>query len=61
MQKEKQASVGVDNQWNNVKNDQSFTVHGFPYGDDEEVWCEINADGKTGTSAEDWSFEGKQW
>jgi hypothetical protein len=42
-------------------NDQSFAGSGFPYGDDEEVWCEINAYGGTGVASQDWSKDGKQW
>ncbi|MDP5104783.1 MAG: hypothetical protein NWQ31_01275 [Polaribacter sp.] len=34
---------------------------GFPYGDDEEVYCEQSANGQTGDSTLDWSKDGKQW
>jgi len=32
----------------------------FPYGDDEEVYCEKQANGITGDAAQDWSNPGKQ-
>lgn len=47
------AALGYDknNRW-------SFT--GFPYGDDEEVYCERAAFGTTGDSTKDWANPGKQ-
>lgn len=37
----------------------SFTP-AFIYGDDEEVWCEMNALGSTGDGSKDWANPGKQ-
>ena len=37
----------------------SFTP-AFIYGDDEEVWCEMNALGRTGDGSKDWAKPGKQ-
>lgn len=47
------ASLGYD------KNNR-FSFTGFPYGDDEEVYCERAAFGTTGDSSKDWANPGKQ-
>lgn len=47
-----------------ANNANSFAGTGFPYGDDEEVWCEIQASGATGVANKDWSKStdcSKQW
>ncbi|GAA5129108.1 hypothetical protein GCM10023212_36650 [Luteolibacter yonseiensis] len=47
------SSLGFDK-----NNDTSFP--GFPYGDDEEVYCERAAYGTTGDASKDWANPGKQ-
>ena len=47
------AAIGYD------KNNR-FSFAGFPYGDDEEVYCEYAAFGTTGDSTKDWANPGKQ-
>lgn len=47
------AAIGYD------KNNR-FSFAGFPYGDDEEVYCEYAALGTTGDATKDWSNPGKQ-
>lgn len=37
-----------------------FSFAGFPYGDDEEVYCEYSAYGTTGDATKDWANPGKQ-
>jgi len=37
-----------------------FSFAGFPYGDDEEVYCEYAANGTTGDASKDWANPGKQ-
>lgn len=37
----------------------AYSFPGFPYGDDEEVWCELQAQGKSGNSSKDWADPGK--
>ena len=41
-------------------NANSFPAPDFPFGDDEEVWCEIQGYMETGTSSKDWANPGKQ-
>ena len=38
----------------------SFTPS-FIYGDDEEVWCEMNALTSSGNAGQDWANPGKQY
>ena len=47
------ASQGYD------KNNR-YSFSGFPYGDDEEVYCEKGAFGTTGNHNLDWANPGKQ-
>lgn len=38
----------------------SYSFPNFLYGDDEEVWCELQAKGKKGNASQNWAWPGKQ-
>jgi parallel beta-helix repeat protein len=50
----------VDNAALGFDPDNATSFPGFPYGDDEEVWCEMVAQNRKGVAANDWANLGKQ-